>query len=78
MGDAFDAASFGSLIYYFTIDQDQLDDDISSQKLKPILDRLGANFFESTNIKIMEAVLERLKDQTTLYKLTSMKDAHNA
>lgn len=78
MGDAFEAASFGSLIYYFTIDQDQLDADISSQKLKPILDRLGAKFFESTNIRIMEAVLTQLRDQTTLGKLNSMKDAHNA
>ena len=76
MGDAPEAASFSSLIYYLNLDLDELEADIDTKKITPILDRLGDDFFKSINMTLMEAVLEELEDQNTLDKLNAIKESH--
>jgi hypothetical protein len=77
MGDAPEAASFSSLIYYLNLDKSQLSDDIASKKINPILDRLVDNFFTSINMKLMKAVLEALGDGETLKKLNLIANARS-
>lgn len=78
MGDAPEAASFSSLIYYLNLDESQLQDDIQSKKIFPILDRLEDNFFKSTNMKLMKAALTELSDIETLTKIDRIENAYNS
>ncbi len=78
MGDAPEAASFSSLIYYLNLDESQLQADIELKKITPILDRLEDNFFKSTKMKLMKAALTELNDKETLEKLKSIEKAYDS
>ena len=77
MGDAPEAASFSSLIYYLNLDESQLQADIEFKKITPILDRLEDNFFKSTNMQLMKAALTELKDDKVLSKLALIENAYD-
>ena len=78
MGDAPEAASFGSLIHYLTIDSEQLQSDIATKKITPILDRLGDGFFASLNMNLIKCVLIELHDVEALANFELIEAAYNS